>query len=177
MLVWDVFRAHTTERVKVCTEDVCNTDLVFILPGCTSLLQALDLCWNKPFKAKYSELYDQWCISGPKTYTPAGNMRPPSNAQCIEWVNIVWASVSQETILRSFKCAAVTTAVDGHEDLLVTCLAENEDLFREIQQKLYDESKADEQPAEDQEELPKGLFLSEDSDDDFQGFKPDSLLC
>ena len=127
MLVWDVFIAHKTKRVKVCTQDVCNTDLVFVPPGCTSLLQAPDICWNKPFKAKYSELYDQWCISGLMTYTPARNMRSPFKAQCVEWVKI--ASLSQETVLRSFKCAAVTTAVDGHKDLLLTCLAENEDLL------------------------------------------------
>ena len=46
MLVWDDFRAHKTARVKACADEVCNTDLVFVPPGCTSLLQAPYLCWN-----------------------------------------------------------------------------------------------------------------------------------
>ena len=33
MLVWDDFRGHETDRVKNCANDVCNTDLVFLLPG------------------------------------------------------------------------------------------------------------------------------------------------
>jgi transposase-like protein len=55
MLVWDDFSAHKTERVKDCAELECNCDLMFVPPGCTSLIQAPDLCWNKPFKEKYDE--------------------------------------------------------------------------------------------------------------------------
>ena len=180
MLAWDDFSGHKTERVKVCAEHECNTDLVFVPPGCTSLLQAPDLCWNKPFKANYRELYDEWSISGPKTYTPAGNMRPPTKAQCVEWVKLAWASVTQATIIGSFKCAAITAAVNGREDLLVTCLAENADIAREVRERLYEVNGLEEQPAtgESQENLRGGLILSEGSDDDeFGGFEQDSLLC
>jgi hypothetical protein len=59
MLIWDGFRAHKTDRVKRCADGVCNTDLIIIPPGCTSLLQAPDISWTKPFKAKYTEFMER----------------------------------------------------------------------------------------------------------------------
>ena len=102
MLVLDAFRGLRTDRVKQCANEVCNTDLVFVPPGCTSLLQAPDLSGNKPFKEKYCEMYDEWAVSGQKTYTAAGNMRPPTKEDCVKWVKIAWSSVTTETIQRSF---------------------------------------------------------------------------
>ena len=180
MLVWDNFRAHKTAQIKACADEVCNTDLVFVPPGCTSLLQAPDLCWNKPFKQRYSELYDEWCISGSETYTTAGNQRPPTKEECISWVKAAWASVSKETVIRSFKCAGLTTAVDGWEDMLISCLADNADLAEDVHQRLYQQEHLQpavrEEPAE-REEPEEHLILSEDSEDsDFDGFEPDDLL-
>ena len=41
-------------------------------------------------------------------------------------------SVSKETVIRSFKCAGLTTAVDGREDMLISCLADNADLAEDV---------------------------------------------
>ena len=41
--------------------------------------------------------------------------------------------------MKSFKHAGITTAFDGSEDLLIKCLAENEDLAREVHRKLYND--------------------------------------
>ena len=35
-----------------------NVDSVIIPGGCTKYIQAPDVCWNKPFKARMTELYD-----------------------------------------------------------------------------------------------------------------------
>jgi hypothetical protein len=43
MLVWHDFSAHKTEHVKDCAKLKCNCDLVFVPPGCTSLIQEPDL--------------------------------------------------------------------------------------------------------------------------------------
>ena len=59
MLVWDNFRAHKTARVKVCADEVCNTDLVLVLPGCTSLLQAL-IYAGISHSSSDTELWDEW---------------------------------------------------------------------------------------------------------------------
>ena len=41
-----------------------NVDSVIIPSGCTKYIQAPDVCWNKPFKARVIELYDQWLSEG-----------------------------------------------------------------------------------------------------------------
>ena len=150
--------------------------LGIILPGCTPLLQPPDLSWNKPFKERYSELWDQWSIRSLESYTAAGNQLAPTKELCVTWVKMAWASLSTETILRSFKCAGITTAVDGQEDMLITCLADNEDLAKEVHKTLY--GKPEEQArSPEQEGVGEGLVtLSEDSNSDFDGFDPDSLL-
>ena len=48
------------------------------------------------------------------------NRRPPTKEECISWVKAAWAAVSKETVIRSFKCAGLTTAVDGREDMLIS---------------------------------------------------------
>ena len=68
-LVWDMFRAHLCESVK---DDIKknNTRQAVIPGGCTSLLQPLDVCSNKPFKGSMREkwnnewrkdIYEGWC--------------------------------------------------------------------------------------------------------------------
>jgi hypothetical protein len=69
LLVWDDFTAHKTERVKACVQQTCNTDVVIVPSGCTSILQAPDISWNKPCKEKYMELWNKWSVNGNKTYT------------------------------------------------------------------------------------------------------------
>ena len=64
-------------------------------------------------------------------------MRSPTKEDCVKWVKTAWSSVSMETIQSSFKCASITTSVDGKEDMLVTCLAENPRLAEEVQLNLY----------------------------------------
>ena len=58
-------------------------DKALIPGGCTGLIQAPDVCWNKPFKDAYRELYDQWMDSG----TKAGNMRAPTKLEVVTWVD------------------------------------------------------------------------------------------
>ena len=56
-----------------------------IIPGwCTKYIQASDVCWNKPFKARMTELYDQWLSEGVHQFTEGGNMKPPSRKKIIE---------------------------------------------------------------------------------------------
>ncbi|GFX66183.1 pogo transposable element with KRAB domain [Trichonephila clavipes] len=49
LLVWDMFRSHLTDNTKKLLTE-CNTDIVVIPGGLTSLVQPLDACINKPFK-------------------------------------------------------------------------------------------------------------------------------
>ena len=73
LLVWDSFRTHLTDGVKDLL-DRRNVD-VAVIPGClTPVLQPLDKCINKPFKAKVRAQYKAWMVNGLFTYTPSGNL-------------------------------------------------------------------------------------------------------
>ena len=53
-----------------------NVDSVIIPGGCTKYIQALDVYWNKPFKASMTELYGQWLSEGVHQFTEGRNMKP-----------------------------------------------------------------------------------------------------
>ena len=63
-----------------------NVDSVIIPGGCTKYIQAPDVFWNKPFKARMTELYDQWLSEDVHQFTEGGNMELPSRKRIIERV-------------------------------------------------------------------------------------------
>ena len=56
LLAWDSYECHMTDSVRKDFEKM-NVDIV--PGGCTKYIQASDVCWNKPFKARMAELYNQ----------------------------------------------------------------------------------------------------------------------
>ena len=48
LMVYDAFKAHTTDDMKVL---LATNSLQMVPAGCTSNCQPLDVCINKPFKA------------------------------------------------------------------------------------------------------------------------------
>ena len=59
-----------------------------IIPGgCTKYLQAPDVSWNKPFKAKVVEKYDEWLTTvGINRVTDAGNLKSPKLQAIVQWI-------------------------------------------------------------------------------------------
>lgn len=55
MLALDFFQGYCTDTVKAGFVTVAGP--VIILGGMTSMLQTLDVCLNKPFKAHVKQLY------------------------------------------------------------------------------------------------------------------------
>ena len=94
LLVWDAYRCHIMTEVRSYVNRQTNTDVSVIPGGLTSHLQPADVSWNKPFKTAYKEKYSQWMATGPKTYTAAGNVRPPSKALCLQWVKVLGGASS-----------------------------------------------------------------------------------
>ena len=64
LLVWDAYSCHLTSNVKSVVDKVTNSDMFVIPGGLTSNVQPADLCWNKPFKATYKEMYGEWTATG-----------------------------------------------------------------------------------------------------------------
>ena len=56
MLLLDHHKAQKTLSVLSLLEDECNTITVLVPPGCTSLVQPLDVVFNGPFKRAIDEL-------------------------------------------------------------------------------------------------------------------------
>ena len=121
MLAWDSFRCHVLDSVKQ-ELNRAKIDPVIIPGGCTKYIQAPDVSWNKPFKAKVTERYDEWMANGQHTFTAAGNMRAPPRREIVQWIIEAWNDLDKDIIVNSFKCCALTLAVDSSQDELIHCL-------------------------------------------------------
>ena len=74
-----------------------TVDVAVIPGGLTSVLQPLDKCINKPFKAKLRMLHETWMVNGPFTYTPPGKNRAPSKELVLTWINRAWNGIPQDS--------------------------------------------------------------------------------
>ncbi|KAI6650833.1 Pogo transposable element with KRAB domain-like [Oopsacas minuta] len=138
LLVWDSFRCHIQDRVK---KEVARlkTDMAVIPGGCTGLIQAPDVSWNKSFKAAYREQYEQWMSEGEKEYTRGGNMKAPTKLLVASWVKKAWEPLSTEIITESFKSCAISNSIDNYKNDKITVIKEDRILFSkrdELVQKL-----------------------------------------
>ncbi|RMX42811.1 hypothetical protein pdam_00022497 [Pocillopora damicornis] len=81
---WDFFKCHITESIK---QELAQTkiDPVIVPGGCTRYIQAPDVAWNEPFKAKATEKYDAWIADRAHSFTAAGNMCGPPRREVIKW--------------------------------------------------------------------------------------------
>ena len=80
-------KCHITDSIKKELAQA-KIDPVIVPGGCTEYIQAPDVAWNKPFKAKVTEKYDAWMADGAHSFTAAGNMRGPprpGNRQVGSW--------------------------------------------------------------------------------------------
>ena len=115
LLVWDSFRGQLTDAVKDLLARQ-TVDVTVIPGGLTSVLQPLDKCINKPFKAKLRMLYDTWMVNGPFTYTPSGKKRAPSKELVLTWINRARNGIPKDLIGKSFKSCGIANEPDGSED-------------------------------------------------------------
>lgn len=180
LLVWDAYKCHITDGVKRVVKTVTNSDVSLIPGGLTGHIQPADVCWNKPFKAIYKELYRQWMDTGEKTYTRGGNVRAPSKLQCLEWVKKAWEDIDVDVIKNSFKYCGISVKLDGSEDNVIHCIKDNgvapqarEDIQKETAALLASKDNEDENEdpfkdiEEDEDELQQNeMVLDEDSGDE-----------
>ncbi|KAF3924499.1 hypothetical protein ABW20_dc0105467 [Dactylellina cionopaga] len=114
LLVFDAHRAQKTEAIRNLLHDL-QTIAAIVPPGCTSLVQPLDVSINKPFKdyvaeashRHFEENIDQWET---EKFT-AGQRR----VLMTTWVGEAWERMckSTDTIKRSFQKCGITVAIDG----------------------------------------------------------------
>ena len=106
MLVWDSFKCHISDAMKELLKQY-NILMSVIPGGCTKFLQLLNVCINKPFKAFFRELYDEWLRKKNFEYTKGGNIKAPSHLLQIQWVIEAWKKVSKDVVRNSFDVSVV----------------------------------------------------------------------
>ena len=119
LLIVDSYKPHKSEdSVKVANER-CNADVLIIPGGCTSIVQPMDKCINKPFKESMRGSWQTW-MRQDRALTKAGNLKQPTRQDAINWVSAAWDSIKQDTIIRSFLVCGISNALDGSEDDLAS---------------------------------------------------------
>ena len=85
MLDWDCFKCHIKDSIK---QELAHTkiDPIVVPGGCTKYIQAPDVAWNKPFKAKVivTEKYDAWIADGAHSFNLQLQERHGSSLICIK---------------------------------------------------------------------------------------------
>lgn len=163
MLVWDAFRAHHTDKVKVRCREM-KTSVALIPGGLTSLLQPLDVCLNKPFKDRLRAKWIEWMSSSDAAVTKGNNLKKVDIVTIAEWVKEAWLDIPSDMIVRSFKKCSISNAMDGSEDDAIYEEQYDDD---DVDSEVEDDIHPDVPMTEDEFQT---LFGSSDSDSSFDGF-------
>ena len=120
LLAWDSYEAHMTEDVKLRLKEI-NTESVIVPGGCTKHIQAPDVVWNKPFKQKVAELYDEWLSNGVDEFTESGNMKPVPRRLVLDRILTAWKTLPKEMVESSFKKCTLTIDDNDKDDEQISC--------------------------------------------------------
>lgn len=112
---------HRQQRVSRTQSRETHTSLVLVPPGCTSLVQPLDVCFNKEFKNIIERLQNEHihsnldkCVNGT---IPAGQRR----ILITKWVGSAWGEMNQkpDISIRGFEKCGISVRIDGRSDDLI----------------------------------------------------------
>ena len=115
MLVLDAFKGHLTDSVKNQLRKM-NSELVVIPGGLTSMLQPMDVSFNKPFKDKLRQQYLTWISDPDRELTETGKIKRVAPLEVARWVSAAWKVIPESIIIRSCKKCCISKSLDGSED-------------------------------------------------------------
>ena len=104
LLIVDSYKPHQTEDSIKKVKDCCNSDVIIIPGGCTSIVQPMDKRINRPFKEYMRASWQEW-MQQDRAKTKKGNLKQPSRQDAINWVFKAWESIKLQT-LTHFWCVA-----------------------------------------------------------------------
>ena len=116
-LILDVHKAQKTKAVQAVLDE-CNTDTTYIPGGCTSLIQPLDVSFNKVFKNAVEQLATEHMKENLEAYVKGELNASARRVLFTKWVGQAWEEVSakKDMVVRSFKKCGISVAIDGSQD-------------------------------------------------------------
>ena len=116
----DSFKAHTADSVSEELEKV-KSDIAVIPGGCTSKIQPLDVCINRPFKDSLRKSWVDYMYAHAPSGATLATIPKPSKQQVVDWVVAAWRDLQQrpELVKNSFKVCGISNALDGSEEGMV----------------------------------------------------------
>ena len=108
LLVWDSYECHIEESTNTSLKGM-KVNTTIVPGGCTKYVQAPDVSWNKPFKQKVTDLYDEWLATEwLEREFPGGNLKAPPRKCIVQWILTAWQSLPEELIIKSFRVCALS---------------------------------------------------------------------
>ena len=116
-LVLDVHWAQKTEEIQDILEAECNTTITYVPGGCTSLVQPVDVSFNKPFKSAVERQASQHMQDNLDSYVFGHFNAHAGGVLLTKWVGQAWEEVSayKELIVRPFKKCGISIFIRGSE--------------------------------------------------------------
>ena len=174
LLVWDTYECHMEGSLSKSLKQK-KIESLLIPGGCTKYIQAPDVSWNKPFKAKVSEEYDEWLSTdGINNLTDAGNLKSPPRHVIVKWILKAWEKLTPELISKSFKACASNILIDGSEDDTIHCFKAGQPCekgFPILKDQLPTLNEPETNPftvieGQSEEEVPSFILVDEDEEGD-----------
>ncbi|KAL4512695.1 hypothetical protein ABPG72_020532 [Tetrahymena utriculariae] len=115
ILIWDQFKTHKSQEIedefKELQKKSNSTYLKQLIPSCsTGLQQPLDVSFNKQFKQKYRELFNDWINAdglSDQNKTKSGYYKTPSDYLIQKWVIDAFEHVPSDQIQKLFKTCGI----------------------------------------------------------------------
>ena len=87
-------------------------------PGCTSLVQPLDVVFNAPFKQAVNKLATTHMEAHVNDYLQGTFTESKRRILLTKWIGQAWEEVvaKKDMVIRGFKKCRVSVAIDGSED-------------------------------------------------------------
>jgi hypothetical protein len=168
LVLMDSFRAHVTDDiVRAMTK--AKATVVVIPGGCTSKIQPVDVCLNKPIKDAVRSMWDDTIVQ----QVTSGESNAPSITKdhIVDWIVTANHVLNEQSacVIKAFKVCGITSALDGSENGLIRCAKElpqfcipygdneenDEDIFADtdVDEDDEDEEDVEEDENEDYEDL------------------------
>ena len=125
MLVWDTFKGHLTDELE--SELRKRNIITAIIPGgCTSKIQPLDVCINKPFKGNFRASWMSYMQDSVSHLQNGERLKTPTKQQVVNWVVAANQHIGGNTamIKKSFLVCGISNAFDGSQNHIIRCAKE-----------------------------------------------------